>query len=185
MASQRFCLRWNNHQSNLLSVFDQLFHAETFTDVTLAIDGQCLKAHKVLIIIICSSFRMLFVFHFFSSLSGSESIKLNFLLSLKVFFFLFVRSFFRGQNSSSLLFTSYQIWCFSKKKNVWLRYLRPRAGEENVSQKSHSFCLVIAHSFPHICGDQNQRSNVIALALFPPTDSARDNWRGGFSVEAW
>lgn len=48
MASQRFCLRWNNHQSNLLSVFDQLLHAETFTDVTLAIDGQYLKAHKVL-----------------------------------------------------------------------------------------------------------------------------------------
>lgn len=47
MASQRFCLRWNNHQSNLLSVFDQLLHAETFTDVTLAIDGQYLKAHKV------------------------------------------------------------------------------------------------------------------------------------------
>lgn len=47
MASQRFCLRWNNHQSNLLSVFDQLLHAETFTDVTLAVDGQYLKAHKV------------------------------------------------------------------------------------------------------------------------------------------
>lgn len=47
MSSQRFCLRWNNHQSNLLSVFDQLLHAETFTDVTLAIDGQYLKAHKV------------------------------------------------------------------------------------------------------------------------------------------
>lgn len=47
MTSQRFCLRWNNHQSNLLSVFDQLLHAETFTDVTLAIDGQYLKAHKV------------------------------------------------------------------------------------------------------------------------------------------
>lgn len=47
MASQRFCLRWNNHQSNLLTVFDQLLHAETFTDVTLAIDGQYLKAHKV------------------------------------------------------------------------------------------------------------------------------------------
>lgn len=48
MASQRFCLRWNNHQSNLLSVFDQLLHAETFTDVTLAVEGQYLKAHKVI-----------------------------------------------------------------------------------------------------------------------------------------
>lgn len=47
MASQRFCLRWNNHQTNLLSVFDQLLHAETFTDVTLAVEGQYLKAHKV------------------------------------------------------------------------------------------------------------------------------------------
>lgn len=50
MASQRFCLRWNNHQSNLLSVFDQLLHAETFTDVTLAVDGQYLKAHKVSVV---------------------------------------------------------------------------------------------------------------------------------------
>lgn len=47
MSSQRFCLRWNNHQTNMLSVFDQLLHAETFTDVTLAIEGQYLKAHKV------------------------------------------------------------------------------------------------------------------------------------------
>lgn len=31
----------------MLSVFDQLLHAETFTDVTLAVDGQYLKAHKV------------------------------------------------------------------------------------------------------------------------------------------
>lgn len=50
MASQRFCLRWNNHQSNLLSVFDQLLHAETFTDVTLAVEGHYLKAHKVSIL---------------------------------------------------------------------------------------------------------------------------------------
>lgn len=46
-SSQRFCLRWNNHQTNMLSVFDQLLHAETFTDVTLAVEGQYLKAHKV------------------------------------------------------------------------------------------------------------------------------------------
>lgn len=46
-SSQRFCLRWNNHQTNLLSVFDQLLQDETFTDVTLAVEGQYLKAHKV------------------------------------------------------------------------------------------------------------------------------------------
>ncbi len=60
MASQRFCLRWNNHQSNLLSVFDQLLHAETFTDVTLAVEGQYLKAHKV-------SFLLFLYFCFFTS----------------------------------------------------------------------------------------------------------------------
>ncbi|KAH8365324.1 hypothetical protein KR084_009993 [Drosophila pseudotakahashii] len=43
MASE-LCLRWNKHESNL---FDQLLHAETFTDVTLAVEGHYLKAHKV------------------------------------------------------------------------------------------------------------------------------------------
>lgn len=49
MASQRFCLRWNNHQSNLLSNFDQLLHDESFTDVTLAVEGELLKAHKIVL----------------------------------------------------------------------------------------------------------------------------------------
>lgn len=48
-SSQRFCLRWNNHQSNLLSVFDQLLHDESFVDVTLAVEGQLLKAHKMVL----------------------------------------------------------------------------------------------------------------------------------------
>ncbi|XP_028894860.1 protein tramtrack, beta isoform isoform X2 [Zeugodacus cucurbitae] len=63
MASQRFCLRWNNHQSNLLSVFDQLLHAETFTDVTLAVDGQYLKAHKMVLSACSPYFNALFVHH--------------------------------------------------------------------------------------------------------------------------
>nr|XP_036675647.1 protein tramtrack, alpha isoform isoform X1 [Drosophila suzukii]XP_036675648.1 protein tramtrack, alpha isoform isoform X1 [Drosophila suzukii]XP_036675649.1 protein tramtrack, alpha isoform isoform X1 [Drosophila suzukii] len=63
MASQRFCLRWNNHQSNLLSVFDQLLHAETFTDVTLAVDGQYLKAHKMVLSACSPYFNALFVNH--------------------------------------------------------------------------------------------------------------------------
>ena len=49
MASQRFCLRWNNHQSNLLNVFDQLLHDESFVDVTLAVEGQLLRAHKMVL----------------------------------------------------------------------------------------------------------------------------------------
>lgn len=66
MASQRFCLRWNNHQSNLLSVFDQLLHAETFTDVTLAVEGQYLKAHKVSVHIdFCLEFYVFLVVLFY------------------------------------------------------------------------------------------------------------------------
>ena len=38
--SQQYCLRWNNHQHNLLSVFEDLLHNEAFVDVTLACDGQ-------------------------------------------------------------------------------------------------------------------------------------------------
>lgn len=63
MASQRFCLRWNNHQTNMLSVFDQLLHAETFTDVTLAVDGQLLKAHKMVLSACSPYFQTLFVNH--------------------------------------------------------------------------------------------------------------------------
>ncbi|XP_023034006.1 protein tramtrack, alpha isoform isoform X1 [Drosophila willistoni] len=63
MASQRFCLRWNNHQTNLLSVFDQLLHAETFTDVTLAVEGQYLKAHKMVLSACSPYFNALFMNH--------------------------------------------------------------------------------------------------------------------------
>ncbi|XP_050099606.1 protein tramtrack, alpha isoform isoform X2 [Anopheles aquasalis] len=63
MTSQRFCLRWNNHQTNLLSVFDQLLHDETFIDVTLAVDGQHLKAHKMVLSACSPYFQQLFVNH--------------------------------------------------------------------------------------------------------------------------
>ncbi|KAF0302562.1 Protein bric-a-brac 2 [Amphibalanus amphitrite] len=48
-APQHYCLRWNNYQSNLTSVFDQLLQSESFVDVTLAVDGRSLKAHKVIL----------------------------------------------------------------------------------------------------------------------------------------
>ena len=46
---QHYCLRWNNYQSNLTSVFDQLLQTESFVDVTLAVAGRALKAHKVIL----------------------------------------------------------------------------------------------------------------------------------------
>ncbi|XP_068626393.1 protein bric-a-brac 1-like isoform X2 [Battus philenor] len=48
-SPQQFCLRWNNYQSNLTNCFDQLLQTESFVDVTLACDGQNLKAHKVVL----------------------------------------------------------------------------------------------------------------------------------------
>lgn len=63
MSSQRYCLRWNNHQSNLLSVFDQLLHDESFVDVTLAVEGQLLRAHKMVLSACSPYFQALFVNH--------------------------------------------------------------------------------------------------------------------------
>lgn len=47
MSHHQFCLKWNNHSSNLLKVFGRLFSNESFTDVTLAAEGRSIRAHKV------------------------------------------------------------------------------------------------------------------------------------------
>ncbi|XP_065335225.1 protein tramtrack, alpha isoform-like isoform X2 [Cloeon dipterum] len=60
-SSQRFCLRWNNHQSNMLSVFEQLLQDESFVDVTLAVEGLYLKAHKMVLSACSPYFQTLFV----------------------------------------------------------------------------------------------------------------------------
>lgn len=131
MASQRFCLRWNNHQSNLLSVFDQLFHAETFTDVTLAIDGQCLKAHKVLIIIICSSFRMLFVFHFFFFVIRKRVNQVELFIIFKSLFFSFRSFLFSGTElvESFIYFLSNLVFLKKKKCLITIPSSESRRGK--------------------------------------------------------
>ena len=62
-TTQRYCLRWNNHQSNLLTVFDQLLHEESFVDVTLAVEGQLLRAHKMVLSACSPYFQTLFINH--------------------------------------------------------------------------------------------------------------------------
>lgn len=58
---QLFCLRWNNHQNNLLSVFDQLLQIEAFCDVTLAVEGSTLKCHKVILAASSLYFQSIFM----------------------------------------------------------------------------------------------------------------------------
>lgn len=81
MDPQLFCLRWNNHQTNLLSVFDQLLQVshffvgggeaktetdffpqvEAFCDVTLAVEGATLKCHKIVLAACSNYFQNIFM----------------------------------------------------------------------------------------------------------------------------
>jgi len=62
-SSQHFCLRWNNYQTNLTNVFDQLLQNESFVDVTLTTDetGQSVKCHKVVLSACSPYFQKLFM----------------------------------------------------------------------------------------------------------------------------
>ncbi len=55
MGDQHFCLRWNNHGTNLTEVLERLLLQDSLTDVTLACDGQSFKAHQT-VLSACSPF---------------------------------------------------------------------------------------------------------------------------------
>ena len=55
MGSEKFCLRWNDFESNISSSFSELRDDKDFFDVTLACDDEQIQAHK-LIISACSPF---------------------------------------------------------------------------------------------------------------------------------
>lgn len=46
---QQFCLRWNNHPTNLTDVLSSLLKREALCDVTLACDGETFKAHQTIL----------------------------------------------------------------------------------------------------------------------------------------
>ncbi|XP_063975440.1 modifier of mdg4-like isoform X1 [Diachasmimorpha longicaudata] len=60
MSMQQFCLRWNHHQPNFISVFSTLLSNETLVDVTLAAEGRHLQAHKVVLSACSTYFQSLF-----------------------------------------------------------------------------------------------------------------------------
>ncbi|CAK9802655.1 Longitudinals lacking protein-like [Anthophora plagiata] len=53
--SEQFSLRWNNFSSNLTSGFLNHFTENDLVDVTLAVEGQLLQAHK-LVLSVCSPY---------------------------------------------------------------------------------------------------------------------------------
>ena len=48
-ANQKFCLKWNNFQSSVTSVFDNLRQDEELVDITLCCDGKKIKAHRMML----------------------------------------------------------------------------------------------------------------------------------------
>jgi len=54
-SSEKFCLRWNDFESNISGAFRELREDKDFFDVTLACDEDQLQAHKV-ILSACSPF---------------------------------------------------------------------------------------------------------------------------------
>ncbi|XP_035230154.1 protein bric-a-brac 2-like [Stegodyphus dumicola] len=58
--SQQFCLKWNSHTTNLLSVFKGFQSSETLVDVTLSCEGRNMKAHKLVLSACSPYFQNLF-----------------------------------------------------------------------------------------------------------------------------
>ncbi|KAI8122480.1 Protein bric-a-brac 1 [Lucilia cuprina] len=47
---QTYCLRWNNHKSNLVEILDALIKVESYVDCTIVVDDQVqFKAHRVVL----------------------------------------------------------------------------------------------------------------------------------------
>jgi len=61
LANQQYCLKWNNHQNNMLRVFSRLLGQEQFIDCILAAEGRKIKCHKMVLSACSSYFEHLFM----------------------------------------------------------------------------------------------------------------------------
>ncbi|XP_055315416.1 protein bric-a-brac 1-like isoform X3 [Sitodiplosis mosellana] len=55
MPVEQFCLRWNNHHPNLITVFSTFLQNDQMVDVTLISENQEIHAHKI-VLSACSPF---------------------------------------------------------------------------------------------------------------------------------
>ncbi|KAF2905979.1 hypothetical protein ILUMI_00210 [Ignelater luminosus] len=61
--NQNYNLKWTNHTSNILQMFIEHLHKESLVDVTLACEGQFIKAHKMVLSACSPYFQELFTVH--------------------------------------------------------------------------------------------------------------------------
>ena len=85
-ASSYYCLRWNNHLSNMLDAFEHLFKTEGLTDVTLWLNRkQSIKCHRIVLAACSAVFEHLFLEnpnkpHFYVMLPGVKYTELKLIL---------------------------------------------------------------------------------------------------------
>ncbi|VEN42078.1 unnamed protein product [Callosobruchus maculatus] len=72
MTVQQYCLRWNNHQPNFISVFSSLLNSQSLVDVTLAAEGTHLQAHKVVLSACSSYFQVMVDFMYHGEVNVSQ-----------------------------------------------------------------------------------------------------------------
>jgi BTB/POZ domain. len=77
MSGQQICLKWNSFQSNIVTSFENLWEEEGLVDVTLASDGQCIRAHKVILSACSPFFRRVFQVLFEVLLCCSDSMHIS------------------------------------------------------------------------------------------------------------
>lgn len=58
---QQFALSWNNFHGNLSKGFASLLGKAEFVDVTIAVEGHLLQAHKVILSICSPYFKKMFL----------------------------------------------------------------------------------------------------------------------------
>jgi len=67
MSDEQFSLVWNSFPRNLSSGLYTLLTDEHLVDVTLAAEGQILRAHKLILSVCSTYFRELFKVYYFSN----------------------------------------------------------------------------------------------------------------------
>lgn len=60
MAGEQFSLCWDNFYKNMSSGMHSLLETEELVDVTLAVEGKYIKAHKMILSVCSPYFRELF-----------------------------------------------------------------------------------------------------------------------------